>query len=1168
MDRSNGTRKVVRTARFSMRAAAAALFIWMALAVFAPAAFAVSPQLSGGYGHSVAVKSDGTVWAWGYNESGQLGVTGVAESPIPLKVGSLSGMTAVASGETHNVALKSDGTVWTWGGNLYGELGNGGTTPSATPAQVQGLSGIVAVAAGPNHSVALKSDGTVWSWGSNGSWQLGNGTVTDSSVPVQASGLSGVTAIATGARHTLALRADGSVWAWGNGALGDGSWIGSRVPVKIPSLSRVVDIAVGSEHSLALRSDGAVWTWGGNQNGQLGSGDDTPLNTPTKVASLGEVAAVAAGEASSAAVKKDGTLFVWGANSWGELGTGNISQSFTPVQVPGQSEVVNLTMTGRHTLAAHRDGSIWIWGENTFGQVGNGSYNYHVTPVQISGLQPALAVAGGGAHSMALDGNGAVSAWGYNATGCLGNGTEVSSFQPVPVNGLAGVKAIAAGSLFSLALEEDGTVSSWGLNNQGELGNGDTVSSSTPVKVLGLTSVSSIAAGGIHALALKGDKTLWSWGADWEGQLCNDTSPSYPYEGISAIPVPATGLTGVKGASAGNSDTLALKEDGTVWACGEHRYGTSPKSTLPAQLSGLSGVKSLSGGGYHNMVLKTDGTVWAWGNNEYGALGNGTTTDSASPVQVHGLSAVTAVAAGSSNSLALKSDGTVWSWGANFNGELGNGTTVRSLLPVQVVGLSEVAEIANGGNYALARKKDGSVWVWGSNVWGQLGVNPGWSPAAAQLNLGASQLSVSGLVRAGSATGAALSGATVALAGKWATTDSTGAFGIGGIPAGTYTLTVTKAGYAPLIIPGFAVSTSRSGLEFFLTQSPNLTVSGTIRKGSVTGPPLPGVDVSIAGRTVTTDSTGSFTISDLAPGTYTVWLYKYGYARKSIPGFLVNQDRTGVTFYLVPLAYQVSGTVRKGSATGPVLPGVKVTIAGKSATTSSTGTFSIDEVPAGTHTVYLYKYGYFSKKITGFVVNGDKSGVVFYLAPAVTYSLSGTLRAGSSSGSPLAGATVAIAGKSATTSSTGAFSLTGIPAGTYTLIISKYGYLTKTISGFVVSKNMTGLAYFLSPAPTYYVSGIVRVGSASGPPLAGATVSLAGKSTTTSSTGSFNLSGIPAGVYTLSITKAGFLPNVITGFEVSGNRTGVVTFLVATATIGTGRSKSAAAAHRHSVPGG
>jgi alpha-tubulin suppressor-like RCC1 family protein len=251
--------------------------------------------IAAGFDHSLALRTDGTVWAWGQNQYGQLGNGTTTNSSTPVQVSGLSGVTAIAAGVYRDsLALRTDGTVWAWGRNPYGQLGNGTTTDSSTPVQVSGLSGVTAIAAGALHSLALRTDGTVWAWGGGYYGQLGNGTTTDTSTPVPVSGLSGATAIAGGFDHSLAVRTDGTVWAWGHnieGQLGNGTTTDSSTPVQVGGLSGVTAIGAGALHSLALRTDGTVWAWGHNQFGQLGNG--TTVNSWTPVQTIGVTGASA-----------------------------------------------------------------------------------------------------------------------------------------------------------------------------------------------------------------------------------------------------------------------------------------------------------------------------------------------------------------------------------------------------------------------------------------------------------------------------------------------------------------------------------------------------------------------------------------------------------------------------------------------------------------------------------------------------------------------------------------------------------------------------------------------------------------------------------------------------------------------------------------------------------
>lgn len=362
---------------------------------------------AGGGSHTVALRTNGTVWAWGYNVHGQLGNGSNISEPLPVGVSNISGVagvTAIAGGDSHTLALKSNGTVWDWGYNNYGQLGDGTTTNRTSAVQVSGLSGVTAIAGGRNHAVALKTDGTVWTWGYNYYGQLGDGTSTNRTTPVQVSGLTGVTAVAAGDYHTVALRVDGTVWAWGYnffGQLGDGTntWRSTPVQVWGPGgigfLTGVTAIEAGYGHSVALKNDGGVLTWGYNAYGQLGDGTTTQRTSPVTVIVLSGATSIAAGYGYTAALKSDGTVWTWGRNNSGQLGDGTTSNRSTPGQVLGPGGAGYLTGVtavvtgGAHSAALKSDGMVWTWGYNVNGQLGDGTTTQRSTPVQVSGLETA-----------------------------------------------------------------------------------------------------------------------------------------------------------------------------------------------------------------------------------------------------------------------------------------------------------------------------------------------------------------------------------------------------------------------------------------------------------------------------------------------------------------------------------------------------------------------------------------------------------------------------------------------------------------------------------------------------------------------------------------------------------------------------------------------------------
>lgn len=344
--------------------------------------------VSAGLAHSVALKSDGTVWAWGYNSLGNLGDGTTTARSVPGAVNGLTGVVAMATGDHHTLALRTDGTVWAWGYNGNGRLGDGTTTQRNSPVQVSGLTGMTAIAAGADFSMALKSDGSVWAWGDNTNGQLGDGTTTARTSPVQSGSFTTVTAIGAGSSHALARKSDGSVWAWGkniDGELGDGTQTQRTSPVQTSTLSTGSSLAGGSTHSFSILSSGALYGWGGNIVGQVGNGSTaTAVTTPTQITTIGTTTAVDGGSLFTVAVKSDGTVWTWGNNGVGQLGDGTTTGHSTPAQLNGLSSMLGVSGGASHGLAVTTDGTVWAWGDNVSGQLGDGTLDRRLTPVPIS----------------------------------------------------------------------------------------------------------------------------------------------------------------------------------------------------------------------------------------------------------------------------------------------------------------------------------------------------------------------------------------------------------------------------------------------------------------------------------------------------------------------------------------------------------------------------------------------------------------------------------------------------------------------------------------------------------------------------------------------------------------------------------------------------------------
>ena len=355
-------------------------------------------KIAAGLYHTVTINADGSLWAWGDNTYGQLGVgtscnttSLVSYCKNPIQIG--TGYKAVAAGAYHTLGIKTDGTLWAWGRNNNGQLGDGTLVNKSRPTKIGAATGWTDVEAGYFHSVAMSGvagSAVAYTWGDNTYGQLGiqTGTISRAGVTTFATasavsptlvsgGFTNYKAIAAGAYHNAAVLADGTLRTWGgnsSGQLGDGTTTPKGVPTQIGTSTAWRSVAAGDFHTVADRVNNTVFTWGANNQGQLGDGTTLDKLAPSTLALSGAYKAIGAGTYHTIAIDTDGKVWTWGANTFGQLGDATSTSKSSPVQA---GAAAGLTATAAeagygHTLVIKTDGTLWVWGDNSYGQLGNG----------------------------------------------------------------------------------------------------------------------------------------------------------------------------------------------------------------------------------------------------------------------------------------------------------------------------------------------------------------------------------------------------------------------------------------------------------------------------------------------------------------------------------------------------------------------------------------------------------------------------------------------------------------------------------------------------------------------------------------------------------------------------------------------------------------------------
>jgi alpha-tubulin suppressor-like RCC1 family protein len=749
--------------------------------------------------HTIAVKTNLSLWGWGCNNKYQLGLGYSNPSTIgitaPIQIGTESDWSITAAGYYHSMGIKINGTLWAWGLNVCGQLGDGTLDIKEKPEQIGTDSDWSALTGGELYSLGLKTDRTLWAWGINNNGQLGIGftNINGIDVPTQIGSDSNWSMVSAGAYHTIAIKTNGSIWSWGcnrrmpnlepSGQLGLGDTIDRYIPTLIVFIPQSPDSLTAVPFSLSQID----LSWVDRSYNETGFKIERSPVTNTSYAIIATIGSNITTYSDSGLAFNTAYYYrISSFNNFGDSLYSNEAAATTTLIAPAN---LIITSSGEITLSwtdnspeedgfkIERKGSngiyeqIAIVGANITSWIDTGPflsgnrYYYRVRSYNMYGnssylnevsiIMPGnwLTVDSGYYHTVAIRTNGTIWSWGKNDTGQLGLGDTNMRMIPTKVGAFSDWFSCASGNYHNISLKSNpaggGTIWVWGNNDYGQLGLDEGGGRNTPTQDgsasdwlpqdVSATNLSFVSAGANHTIAIKTNGTLWAWGWNHYGQLgdetnTNRTTPRQVGTNSDWIQVDSYSY-----------HTLGVKTNRTIWAWGWNYYGQlglgytilNGGVPTPTQIGSDLDWSVLTAGAVHSSGLKIDGTIWAWGKNDCGQLGLGYTTISTTgitaPTQVGMDTDWLAVNSGNEYTLALKTNpagggppageaGTLWAWGANGFDQLGLGDNVNRITPTQVGTYSDWIKVVAGRNYTLGLRMDRTLWAWGNNWSGQLGL--------------------------------------------------------------------------------------------------------------------------------------------------------------------------------------------------------------------------------------------------------------------------------------------------------------------------------------------------------------------------------------------------------------------------------------------------------------
>ena len=538
--------------------------------------------------HTLAIDKNGRLWAWGFNNSGQLGIYSTTSTRTPKSVlGGAKTFCQITAGYATSLAIDKSGKAWAWGINSYGILGDNSTTARSTPVAVGGANKTFCkIVTSVYHSMGLDKNGKIWTWGWNYHGVLGTLNQTDYSTPVSVLGAAKTFCQITARQYgSFGLDKDNNLWAWGFnffGALGIPLEKNTIFPNRVEGTSKTFCSIEGDMgyHTIGIDKDGKAWGWGTNSNGCVGDNSATNRSTPVAVGGANKTFCfINSGVFYNLALTHSGELWVWGVNAKGQLGINSVTESRTPKKISGSNKTFcKISASSKASGGITQGGALWMWGDGGKGALGVNSVSLYSTPVSISG------------------------------------GTKTFCHIGVGIT-----NPFSDGVSFAGAIDKNGRIWTWGNNDSGQLGVNSVVSYSTPVSILGANKTFCQISVGSHMAAIDKNGKLWAWGANAGGRLGDNSATNRS----TPVAVGGANKTFCK-VFCGFQFTCAIDKNGKMWAWGLADYGVLGNININTSVMTPMSVYDVNKtfcnirtGANGNVAIDNNGGCWSWG--QFGA---------------------------------------------------------------------------------------------------------------------------------------------------------------------------------------------------------------------------------------------------------------------------------------------------------------------------------------------------------------------------------------------------------------------------------------------------------------------------------------------------------------------------------------------------------------------